>query len=120
MLPTVEPHQLGGMLCRSAKGNKTVSPTSYTETEIVERGQRLYEQTIRPAVDEAKNRGKLLVINVETGEYEMDADDVAAAKRAKARFGNDAVLFTMRVGYPAAYRLGGRFLASNIPSSNSP
>ena len=84
--------------------------TSYTEGEIVQRGQALYEQKIRAAVDNPQNRGKMLVINVETGEYEMDADDVAAAKRAKTRFG-DAALFTMRIGYPAAYRLGGRFLA---------
>jgi hypothetical protein len=76
--------------------------------EIARRGQEIYEREIRTKV-EADNKGKLLVINIETGEYEMDADDIVAAKRAKARFG-EAELFTMRVGYPAAYRLGGRFL----------
>jgi hypothetical protein len=55
----------------------------------------LYEQKIRAIVDAPQNRGKMLVINVETGEYEMD-DDVAAAKRTKARFG-DAALFAMRI-----------------------
>ncbi len=92
--------------------------TNYTEDEIVLRGQALYEQRIRAAVDQAQDKGKMLVINVETGEYEMDADDVAAAKRAKARFGN-AALFTMRIGYPAAYRLGGRFLTSDTADSRS-
>lgn len=58
-------------------------PTAnYTESEIVRRGQIFYEQNIRAAIDEVKDRGKLLVINIETGEYEMDADDVVAAKRA--------------------------------------
>jgi len=85
--------------------------TGYTENEVVQRGQALYEQKIRAAVDEASNKGKMLVINVETGEYEMDADDVVAAKRAKARFGK-AALFSMRIGHPAAYRLGGRTLAA--------
>ncbi|MDQ3814134.1 MAG: hypothetical protein M3347_09305, partial [Armatimonadota bacterium] len=66
-----------------------------------------YEQQIRPRV-EAGNKGKFLVINIETGEYEMDADDVAAARRAKAKYPN-APLFSMRIGYSAAYRLGGRF-----------
>ena len=89
--------------------------TNYTEEEIVQRGQALYEQKIRAAIDEIENKGRMLVINVETGEYEMDADDVTAAKRAKARFGA-AALFTIRIGHPAAYRLGGRFLASNYPS----
>ena len=83
------------------------------EDETVRCGQALYEQKIRAAVDEPKNRGKMLVINVETGEYEMDADDVTAAKRAKARFG-DAALFAMRIGYPAAYRIGASSLANGL------
>ncbi len=80
--------------------------SNYIGDETVRRGQVLYEQEIRTTVDEVKNRGKMLVINVETGEYEMDADDVAAAKQAKARLG-DASLFAMRIGHRAAYRLGG-------------
>jgi hypothetical protein len=84
--------------------------SNYTADEIVQRGQALYEQTIRPTVDEAQHGGKLLVINVETGEYELDADEIAAAKRAKARFGRNAALFTMRLGAPTAYRLGGHSL----------
>lgn len=81
--------------------------TGLSGEEIVKRGQALYDGEIRPKV-EAGNKGKFLVINVETGEYEMDADDVAAAKRARSRFPG-AALFSMRVGYPGAYRLGGRF-----------
>lgn len=83
-----------------------MATSSYTADEIIRRGQEIYDREIRPQV-ETNHKGKLLVINVETGEYEMDADDLAAAKRAKARF-PDAALFTMRVGYPAAYRLGAR------------
>ena len=78
--------------------------TRLTGGEIVRRGQALYDQRIRTQV-EAGNQGKFLVINVETGEYEMDADDVAAAKRAKTRF-PDAPLFSVRIGYPGAYSLG--------------
>jgi hypothetical protein len=73
---------------------------------VVQRGMEIYEQQLKPQV-EAGNYGKFLVINTDTGEYEMDADDVAAAKRAKARFA-DAPLFSMRVGHAAAYRLGSR------------
>jgi hypothetical protein len=86
---------------------------NYTESEIVRRGQMLYEQYIRAAIDEVKDRGKLLVINMETGEYEMDVDDVVAAKRAKKRFG-EAALFTMRIGYASAYRLGRSSLKSTV------
>ena len=87
--------------------------TGDTESEVVERGQALYEQKIRAAVDEASNKDKMLVINVEIGEWEMDTDDVIAARKAKARFG-EAALFSMRIGYPAAYRLGGRTLAAGM------
>ena len=83
--------------------------THLSGDEVVKRGRELYDQEIRPKV-EAENKGKFLVINVETGECEMDADDVAAAKRARSRC-PDAPLFSMRVGYPGAYRLGGRFAA---------
>jgi hypothetical protein len=81
-----------------------MTSTQYPSDEIVQRGQRLYNERIRAQV-EPGNRGKFLIINVETGEDEMDADDLAASRRAKVRF-PDAALFTMRVGFPAAYRLG--------------
>jgi hypothetical protein len=85
--------------------------TRFSGDEIVKRGQAVYDEKIRPQV-EPQNKGKFLVINVETGEYEMDADDVAAAKRARLRF-PDAPLFSMRVGYPSAYELGGQFPANS-------
>ena len=84
------------------------TPENYSPAEVVRLGEEIYEREIRAQV-EAAHRGKFLVINVETGEYEMDESDLAVSKRAKARF-PDAPLFTMRIGFPAAYRFGGRFL----------
>lgn len=72
--------------------------------DIVQRGEALYHNRIRALV-EAGNRGKFLIINVDTGEYEMDAEDLVASRRARARFPN-ARLYTMRVGFPTAYRIG--------------
>src|SRR5713101_6905099 len=89
------------------RGETRMQSARLSGNEIVKRGQAVYNEKIRPQV-EAENKGKVLVINVETGEYEMDADDVAAAKRARSRF-PDTPLFSMRIGYPGAYRLGGRF-----------
>lgn len=82
----------------------------YTADEVAARGEAIYEQQIRAEV-EAEHRGKFIVIDIETGEYEIDADDLAATKRALAKRPN-AVLYGLRIGYPAAYRLGGRFTAS--------
>ncbi len=74
------------------------------DSEIVRRGQQLFEDEIRPRL-EPGHEGKYLVINVESGEFEMDADVLAASKRARARFPR-APLYTVRIGYPTAYRLG--------------
>ena len=74
--------------------------------EIGLRGQALYDQTIRAQV-EGENRGKFLILDVNTGEYEIDAEDLVASERFLARRA-DAVLFGIRIGFPTAYRLGGR------------
>ncbi len=47
---------------------------NYSPNEIVERGRALYDQQIRDRV-EAENRGRFLVINVETGEYVLDDEE---------------------------------------------
>jgi hypothetical protein len=81
----------------------------YTAEAVAARGEAIYEQQIRAEV-EAEHKGQFVVIDIETGEYEIDADDLAATKRALAKRPN-AVLYGLRIGYPAAYRLGGRFTA---------
>jgi hypothetical protein len=78
--------------------------TRYSSAEIAERGQALYEHEIRDKLD-ASVRGKFLVLNIETGEYEIDADERAALKRARAKR-PDATLYLLRIGHPSAYRLG--------------
>ncbi len=40
----------------------------------------MYERQIRDKV-ELKHKGKFLVIDIETGKYEIDDDDLAATKR---------------------------------------
>ena len=77
----------------------------YSREEVAERGEAIYEQHIRPNV-ESDSKGKYLVLDIETGEYEIDQDDLVATKRMMAKR-PDAVLYGLRIGYPAAYRLGG-------------
>ena len=87
-----------------------MSAADYTGDEIVRLGEAVYDRSIRSEV-EAGNKGKFLVINVETGEYEMDEDDLVASKRAKNRF-PEAPLFAMRVGFSTTYNLGARLAAT--------
>ena len=87
-----------------------MSHPRYTTDEIVRGGQALYEERIRAKV-EASHKGKFLVLDIETGEYEIDANELAALKRAKAK-NPGAALYILRVGYSTAYRLGGRRLVT--------
>jgi hypothetical protein len=79
----------------------------YTAEEVAARGEALYEQQLRTHV-EAAHMGEFVVVDIETGDYEIDVDDLAATKRALAKR-PDAVLYGLRIGAPTAYRLGGRF-----------
>lgn len=79
--------------------------TNLTREEIAARGQEIYEAEIRAKV-EGPFKGQYLVLDIETGDYEIDPDDLIATKRALAKR-PDAVLYGLRIGYPAAYRLGG-------------
>ena len=83
---------------------------NYTPEEVEARGKAIYTAEIREQV-EAENKGKFVVIDIETGEYEIDADDLQATMRALAKR-PAAVLYGLRIGFPTAYRLGGRFRLS--------
>ena len=61
-----------------------MSYTDYTATEIGRRGQTLYDEQVRPLV-ESENRGKFLVLDIDTGDYEIDAEDLTASDRLLER-----------------------------------
>ena len=77
----------------------------YSTEEIVRRGQALYDEQLCPQV-EPGNIGKFMVIDVETGEYEINRSEVATFQRATAKR-PDAPLYLLRIGYRGAYHLGG-------------
>lgn len=81
----------------------TVSTTLIPD-DIVDRGKRIYEERIRPLVQE--NVGKYLLIDVESGDWAMGEDTLELADAVQARH-PDAVLFAMRIGHRAGGRLGG-------------
>jgi hypothetical protein len=54
--------------------------------------------------------GHFLIVDILSGDYEIDEEDLAASNRLLARRPN-GVLYGLRIGYPAAYRLGGYRLA---------
>ena len=80
-----------------------------SDVEVDHRGQEMYEQYIRGKVETAQNIGKQIVINVETGNYEIDNDGLAASRHMLAKH-PDAALFGARIGYDAVYTLGGALM----------
>jgi hypothetical protein len=82
----------------------------YPSSEINQRGQALYEREIQSLLG-PNDRGKFLVLDIETGEYELDTDELAAVKRARAKH-PDGAFYILRVGHPAAYRLSLKALAN--------
>ena len=80
--------------------------TTLSAAEVVERGKALYEQSLRPQVEEG-NLGNYLVVDVMTGEYEIGPDHLEAAQRARAKR-PEAALYGMRIGYPATAAIGTR------------
>ena len=78
----------------------------FSGEEIAQRGHELYEKAIRPQVETEENLGKIISIDVETGDYAIGDDPIQAAKRLLA-IHPDAALWGERIGYDAVYALGG-------------
>lgn len=72
---------------------------------FAEKGQKIYAETIKPHIDLEREKGKFVVIDVESGDYEMDKRDIVATKRILERRPG-AMTYAIRVGFPAAYRSG--------------
>lgn len=73
--------------------------------EIYSRAKALYEQRIRVQVENACE-GKIIMIDVDSGDYEIDDVGVAASERLRHRH-PDALLCALRVGYEAVDGFGG-------------
>lgn len=84
----------------------------YRRDEIVRRGQDMYDRRIRTQV-EGVHDGKFLVVDIETGHFEVDTSELAALRRAREHK-PDAALYLVRVGFPTAYRIG-----SSLPVEGS-
>jgi hypothetical protein len=74
-------------------------------SELGEQANRLYER-LRGQVETPENIGKLIVLDVESGDYEIGANGVETSRRLQARH-PDSTLYALRVGYKAVETLGG-------------
>lgn len=77
--------------------------------EITRRGKEFYEQHIRAQVETTENIGKIISINVESGEYEIGDDLLITSRRLQVKQA-DAPIWAGRIGFNAVYAVGGTLL----------
>lgn len=79
----------------------------YSKEEFARRGQTIYEQQVRPKVEEG-NLGRIVAIDIETGELDVADDPIAASDRLFARC-PDAQPWLVRIEHRALHRFGVAF-----------
>ena len=85
---------------------------------VPEVGKAMYEK-IRAEM-EANHRGKMVVIDVNTGDYEIADDDLTATMRLFERRPN-AITWGELVGHPVTCYIGGgafRLMAKDLPKDD--
>jgi len=80
--------------------------TRMSGEEVAARGKKLYAEGIRAEVEMPENIGKMVIIDVETGDYEVDKLGLSASRQLHAKH-RGAELYGIRIGYKSAEVLGG-------------
>ncbi len=81
--------------------------SDYPPGTVAARGKEIYQQQIREKV-EPQHKGKFLSVDIETGDYEIDTDDLSPSLRLLAKR-PEAVIYSLRIGFRAAHRIGFKF-----------
>jgi hypothetical protein len=76
----------------------------YSKEEFARRGDAIYDNNLR-SILEKTNEGKFVAIDIETGAYEVDGNELAAADRLLARVPN-AQIWVRRIGSRYARHFG--------------
>ncbi|MGK7935860.1 MAG: hypothetical protein AB4206_08685 [Xenococcaceae cyanobacterium] len=82
----------------------TLSQPRYSKEEFARRGDEIYESQVRSQVEEG-NYGKIIAIDIETGEWEMDNSEIVAASLLEERLPN-AQIWIVRIGSRYVRRFG--------------
>jgi hypothetical protein len=84
----------------------TVRQPHYSKEEFARRGDDIYESQVRPQLEEG-HHGKIVAIDIETGDFEVNQSEIAACDRLEARH-PDAQIWIVRIGSRHVRRFGGR------------
>jgi hypothetical protein len=87
----------------------TVQQLRYSKEEFARRGNEIYESQLRHQVEEG-NHGKIVAIDIETGDFELAKDTITASNQLLER-NPDAQIWRVRIGHKGVHRFGvGRLL----------
>jgi hypothetical protein len=76
----------------------------YSKEEFARRGDAVYEKNVRPQLKPA-DEGKFAAIDIDSGMFEIDADELRAGNRLRARI-PEAQIWMVRVGHHSVHRIG--------------
>jgi hypothetical protein len=78
----------------------------YSKAEFAKRGDKIYDRAVDPHLN-AEDDGKFVAVDIETGAYEIDADDLTACHRLRKRV-PDAQIWLVQAGKRYRSRFGMR------------
>ncbi len=78
----------------------------YSKEDFARRGDEIYKTQVRPHL-KAEDEGAFAAIDIDSGTYEIDVDELAACDKLSARI-PDAQIWLVRVGSRYLHRFGGR------------
>jgi hypothetical protein len=78
----------------------------YSKKDFARRGDAIYENDVLPELT-ADDEGKFAAIDIDSGIYEVDADELTAGDRLRARVPT-AQIWMVRVGSSYVHQFGGR------------
>ena len=80
----------------------------YSKEEFAQRGDLIYQTQIRPQI-EVGNHGKIVAIDIESGDFEVANSPILAVDRLYEHKPN-AQPWVIRIGHRAVFRFGSRSL----------
>ncbi len=83
---------------------RVAAAPKYSKGKVCERGKKIYAEQIKASVEPLEN-GKFIVIDIESGDHEIDQEMLVASLRLRERRPN-SVRYGGRVGCDSAYHIG--------------
>ena len=83
-----------------------MSTRQKSDQEISDICEKIYLERIKPLIKYEEDKGKFVVIDADSGDYEIDRRDAVATRRLLDRHPG-AYTYAIRIGRPTAYRMVG-------------